>query len=156
MQISSQSSLHLNPKHLLNFPTVITDSLHNAGVGRITLIRENITFTTTDIPSTINTHNTELPKVKAHINNTKHIAIANMYIPPPPDSTSTQYKTADTYIQHCIQYITHSVLTGDWNAHYSQTLSNTQHTRQTYPLTEQHIKYKDIILYSPQLRSKRQ
>ena len=29
--------------------------------------------------------------------------------------------------------------------HYnSQTLSNTQHTRQTAPLTEQHIKYKDI------------
>ena len=34
--------------------------------------------------------------------------------------TSTHYKTADTDIQHCIQYITnipHSVLTGDVNAH---------------------------------------
>ena len=36
------------------------------------------------------------------------------------NTTSTHYKTADTDIQHCIQYITnipHSVLTGDVNAH---------------------------------------
>ena len=57
--------------------------------------------------------------IKVHINNTKHITIANIYIPP-RDSTSTHYKTADTDIQHCIQYITslpHSVLTGNMNAH---------------------------------------
>ena len=57
--------------------------------------------------------------VKVHINNTKHITIANIYIPP-RDSTSTHYKTADTDIQDCIQYITnipHSVLTEDVNAH---------------------------------------
>ena len=39
---------------------------------------------------------------------------------PPRDTTSTHYKTADTDIQHCIQYITnipHSVLTGDVNVH---------------------------------------
>ena len=74
---------------------------------------------TTDIPSTINTHNTELQMVKIHINNTKHITIANIYIPP-RDNTSTHYKTADTDIQHCIQHITnllHSVLTGDVNTH---------------------------------------
>ena len=55
--------------------------------------------------------------VKVHINNTKHITIANIYIPP-RDTTSTHYKTADTDIQHCIQYmnIPHSVLTGDVNA----------------------------------------
>ena len=82
-------------------------------------MRDTITFTTTDIPSTINTHNTELQIVKVHINNTKHITIANIYIPS-RYSTSTHYKTADTDIQHCIQYITmipHSVLTGDLNAH---------------------------------------
>ena len=86
--------------------------LHNAGGRLNTLIRDNITFTTTDIPSTINAHNTELQMVNVHINNTKHITIANMYIPP-QDSTSMHYKTADTDIQHCIQYITnipHSVL----------------------------------------------
>ena len=47
-----------------------------------------------------------------------NITIANIYIPP-RDTTSTHYKTADTYIQHCIQYITnipHSILTGDVNA----------------------------------------
>ena len=57
--------------------------------------------------------------VKVHINNTKHITIANIYIPP-RDTTSTHYKTADTDIHHCIQYITnipHSVLTRDVNAH---------------------------------------
>ena len=62
---------------------------------------------------------TELQMVKVHINNTKHITIANIYIPP-RDTTFTHYKTADTDIQHCIQYITnipHSVLTGDVNAH---------------------------------------
>ena len=62
------------------------DKLHNAGGGLITRIRYNITFITTDIPSTINTHDTELQIVKVHINNTKHIIIANIYIPP-RDST---------------------------------------------------------------------
>ena len=102
-----------------NFTAVRTDRLHKVGGGLITLIRDNITFTTTDIPLTINTHNTELEMVKVHINNTKHITIANIYIPP-LDTTYTHYKTADTVIQHCIQYITnipHSVLTGDSNAH---------------------------------------
>ena len=88
-----------------NFTSVRTDRLHKAGGGLITLIRDNITFTTTDIPSTINTHNIELQMVKVHINNTKHITIANIYIPP-RDTTSTHYKTADTDIQHCIQYST--------------------------------------------------
>ena len=99
-----------------NFITVRTDTLHKAGGG---LIRDNITLTTIDILSTINTHNTKLQMVKVHINNTKHITISNMYIPP-RDRTITHYKTADTDIQHCIQYITnipHSVLTGDVNAH---------------------------------------
>ena len=53
--------------------------------------------------------------VKVHINNTKHITIANIYIPP-RDSTSTHCGTADTGIQH-IRNIPHSVLTGDVNAH---------------------------------------
>ena len=95
---------NLTPK-VHNFTTVQTDRLHKAGGGLITLIRYNITLTTTDIPSTINTHNTELQMVKVHMNNTKHITITNLYIPP-RDSTSTHYKTADTDIQHCIQYIT--------------------------------------------------
>ena len=63
---------------------------------------------------------TQLQMVKVH-NNTKHNTIANIYIPP-RDSTSTHYKTADTDIQHCIQYITNislSVLTGDVNAHFT-------------------------------------
>ena len=62
--------------YIHNFTSVRTDRLHKAGGGLITLIRDNITFTTTDIPSTINTHNIELQMVKVHINNTKHITIA--------------------------------------------------------------------------------
>ena len=84
--------IKLTPKaktpKLYNFATVRADRLHKAGGELITLIRDNITFTTTDIPSTINTHNTELQMVKVHIHNTKHITIANIYIPP-RDTTST-------------------------------------------------------------------
>ena len=57
--------------------------------------------------------------VKVHIINTKHITIANMYIPH-HDSTSTYYKTAFTDIQHCIPYhtnIPHSVPTESENSH---------------------------------------
>ena len=61
-----------------NFTTVRTDRFHKLGGVSITLIRDNITFTTTDIPSTINTHNTKLQMVTVHINNTNHITIANI------------------------------------------------------------------------------
>ena len=102
-----------------NFTSVRTDRLHKAGGGLITLIRDNITFTATDIPSTIDTHGIELQMVKVHIGNTKHITIANIYIPP-RDTTSTHYGTADTDMRHCMRCITnipHSVLAGDVNAH---------------------------------------
>ena len=110
-----------NTPKVPTYTTVRADRPHKSGGGLITLIRDNITFTPTDIPSTINTHNIELQMVKVHLNNTKHITIANVYIPP-RDSTSTHHKTADKDIQHCIQHITtipHSVLTGDVNAHSS-------------------------------------
>ena len=68
-----------NSPKVHNFTTVRADRLHKAGGG---LIRDNITFTTTDIHSTINAHNTALQMVKVHINNTKQITIANMYIAP--------------------------------------------------------------------------
>ena len=106
-----------NPPKVPTYTTVRADRPHKSGGGLITLIRDNITYTPTDIPSTINTHNIELQMVKVHLNNAKHITIANVYIPP-RDSTSTHYK----YIHHCIQHITtipHSVLTEDVNAHSS-------------------------------------
>ena len=106
-----------------------TDRLHKAGGGLITLFGDNITFTTTDIPPTINTHNTELQMVNLHTNNTKHITITNIYMPP-RDSTSTHYTTADTDIQHYIQYITNiPVLTGDVNAHSTLWYSYTDDHR---------------------------
>ena len=69
--------------------------------------------------------------VKVHIDNTKHITIANIYIPS-RDSTSTHYKTADTDIQHCILLITiipHSVLIGDVNVHSNLWHSYTEDQR---------------------------
>ena len=50
-------------------------------------------------------HRTSNGQGKVHINDNKHITIANIYIPP-RDSRYTHYKTADTDIQYCIQYIT--------------------------------------------------
>ena len=41
------------------FTTVLADRLHKAGGGLITPNRDNITFITTGIPSTIKTHNTK-------------------------------------------------------------------------------------------------
>ena len=49
-----------NTPKVHNVTTLRTDRLHKVSGGLITLIRDNITFTTTYIPSTINTHNTEL------------------------------------------------------------------------------------------------
>ena len=86
--------------------------------------------------------------VKVHINNTKHITIANIYIPL-RDRTSTHSKTADTDIQHCIQHITnipHLGLTGDVNTHSTlwhaytddyrgqqiAVISNSDHITQTH------------------------
>ena len=113
------------------FTRVRTDRLHKAGGVLITYIRDNITFTTTDIPLTINIHNTELQMVKVHITNIKHITIVNIYIPL-RDSTFTQYKTTNTDIQLCIQDITnipHSVLTRDVNAHSTVWHSHTDDHR---------------------------
>ena len=107
--------------------------------------------------------------VNVHINNTKHITITNMYIPS-PGTISMYYKTADTDIQHNIQYITkipHSVLTGDVNAHstlwHSYTddhtgqlkadvISNPEHITQTHHkmsnLTLQQTSSPDITMMS--------
>ena len=51
-----------NTPNVHNFTTERADRLHNAGGGLITIIRDNITFTTTEIPSTINTHNFIWPR----------------------------------------------------------------------------------------------
>ena len=55
---------------LHNFTTVRTDRLHKSGCVLITVVRDNITLTTTDIRSNINTHNTELQIVMVHLTTT--------------------------------------------------------------------------------------
>ena len=122
---------HSSPKFLSHLAPSATP-WYTILAGRLNDARgDNITLITTDIPSTINTHNTELQMVKVRINNNKHITIANIYIPP-RDSTSTHYKTTDVDIQHCIQYITnipHSVITGDESAHSTLWHSYTDDNR---------------------------
>ena len=83
--------------------------------------------------------------VKVHINNTKQITIANIYIAP-RDITSTHYKTVDTDIQHCILHITNipqSALTGDVNAHstlcHSYTDGHTGHLTADVICNSDHI-----------------
>ena len=89
-----------NTPKVPTYTTVRADRPHKSGDGLITLIRDNITFTPTDILSTINTHNIELQMVKVHLNNTKHITIANVYIPPRdsthPRTTKQPTKTYST------------------------------------------------------------
>ena len=55
-----------NTPKVPTYTTVWADRPHKSEGGLITLIRDNITFTPTDIPSTINTHNIELQMVKIH------------------------------------------------------------------------------------------
>ena len=121
-------SIHHHVKKCTHFGQVINIYIRNnkgpiiepcGTLVVINFVTDCALSTTTDIPSTINIHNTELQMVKVHINNTKYITVANIYVPP-RDTTSKHYKTADTDIQHCIQYITnipHSFLTGYVKAH---------------------------------------
>ena len=62
--------------------------------------------------------------------------------PPPILNTSITFdnKITTTHIANC----------------FTKQVTNTQHTRQTDPLTEQYIKHNDITLHSPQLMSKTQ
>ena len=72
----------VNTPKVHNFTTVRADRLHKAGGRLITLIRDKLHSLKKTYLSTINTHNTELQFVMVYINNTKHIMIANIYIPP--------------------------------------------------------------------------
>ena len=101
--------------------------LHKAGGGLITLIRDNISFTTTDIPSTMNTHTIELQMVKVHVNNTKHFTIASMYIPH-RDNTSTYNKT-QTY---------NTAYSTSQNSTLSLTRNIYAHSTRWYSFTDDH------------------
>ena len=85
MQISLQ---YRKPRSLMvhNLSAVLAYRLYTEGAWLSTLIRYNITFTTTDI----------LKMVKVHINNSKHITIANMYIPPRYNNTKQLTWTYNT------------------------------------------------------------
>ena len=92
------------------------------GGGLITYIRSNIAYTDTQIPNHIDNSNIELLIQKIHLSNTKHLHIANIYIPP-RNTRNPNHNNEDQTIEQCLQYITtntNTILTGDINAH-SQT-----------------------------------
>ena len=95
------------------------------GVGSSHLL-ETTLHSLQDIPSTINTHNTKCQMITVHINNTKHITIANISIPP-QDTTSTHYKTANTDIQHCIQHNTNIQHVFSYHRLYYHMLTSSIH-----------------------------
>ena len=81
-----------NTPKVHNFTTVRADRLHKAGGGLITLIRDNIAFTITDIPSTINTHNTE-HRTSIYLLETAHPRTTNQLT----QTYNTACSTSQTY-----------------------------------------------------------
>jgi hypothetical protein len=105
--------------HIQNYTSVRRDRNYNKGGGLLTYINNNISFSEAPIPQTINAHNTELQIIKLHLSPSKHIRIANIYIPP-RDTTNPHHITEDRDITQCIQHITqldNTIITGDINAH---------------------------------------
>ena len=95
--------------------------------GLITLIKDDLTFTNINIPTAINTHNTELQLIKIHIGKTKDITVANTYFTP-RNTTSPHYNTVDTDIAYGIRHVNNipdSILTGGVNAHSTLWYSHT-------------------------------
>ena len=88
-----------NTPKVHNFTTVRGDSLHKAGGGSLHSLHY-IHYNRHTFNHKYTQHITSNGQRYTHINNTKHITIANIYIPP-RDSTSTHHKTADTITMIC-------------------------------------------------------
>ena len=109
MSCTHHTTPHSSPHHHCRHPRTLTlyqhthmqhkqqHTHHSCSNHRINIrYHDNLTY----IPKTttwLHTHHKDT--------NTKHIIIANIYIPP-RDSTSTHYRAADMDLQHWIQYIT--------------------------------------------------
>ena len=127
--IKKKSHRQLTPK-IPHYTTIRTDREYKQGGRLITLIKDDIIFTSINIPKEINTHNTELQLIKIHIGKTKHVTVANTYFPP-RDMTSPHY-TVETDIAYCIRLVTNipnSILTGNVNAHSTLWYSHTDNHR---------------------------
>ena len=101
----NQAHPQTNTPKIHHFTTMHADRLHKTGGGLITLIRDTIAFTTTDIPPTINTHSTELQIVKVHIYNISQLKTIIYLLETVPQRAikqltrtyNTTYNTSQTY-----------------------------------------------------------
>ena len=96
---------------------MLTDRLGKL-VGLLTYIKHNITFTDLNIPTNINTHNTELEMVRIHTN--KNITSFNLYIP--PRDTKSNHITVNTYTPTGVLNITHQLTSSSDITFASSTL----------------------------------
>ena len=110
----------LQPNHktpnIHNYTTIRTDRQHKQGGGLLTFVKNNIKFSQLDIP---NTTPVELQIVKIHLSTSKHIHVANMYIPP-RDTNQISLAEEDTIITKIMMNIIslpQTLITADINAH---------------------------------------
>ena len=62
--------------NISNYTSIWTDRDGKLGWGLLTYIMQNLTFTDLNIPTNINTHNTELEMVRIHTG--KHTSVSNL------------------------------------------------------------------------------
>jgi hypothetical protein len=109
---------------IANYTAIRKDRTRDKGGGLITFIKNNITFTETTLPVTINQNTTEAQVTKLHLSQKKEMNIANIYIHPRTSTTASE----DTDITNCFQHLTtipNTIITADANAHSSLWHSHT-------------------------------
>jgi hypothetical protein len=130
IQETKLTSLNKSPS-ILNYTEIRKDRIYNKGGGLITYIRNNITFSNNEIPSSINSSFIELQVLTIHLSQTKSIKIANLYIPPRNSKLNIQ-NSEDTDITICFNYLTSLpsiIIAGDINAHSTTWFSHTNDHR---------------------------
>ena len=132
MQISPHQETKLTPKanthRVHNFTAVRADRLHKAGGELITFIRYNITFNTTDIPSTINTHNYKWSRYTLTTLNISQLQTCIYLLETAHPCTTKQLtRTYNTAYSTSRTYHTRTLMTTVSNTLYNRTLWTTQH-----------------------------
>ena len=84
-------------------------------------VKNDIPFSTVNIPNTIQQEATELQLIKIHLSNKKLLHLANLYIAP-RDSSNPHHHQMDTLIQDCFTFLfskPNLIITADINAHHT-------------------------------------
>ena len=104
-----------------NFTAVRLDRTHKTGGGIITYIRNNIPFSTINLPNSIQQEATELQLIRIHLSNKKLLHLANLYIAP-RDSNHPHHHQMDALIQNCFTFLfskPNLIIAADINAHHA-------------------------------------